>query len=50
MVLRQKLKEGLIIITIYILITLCLFMAAERIERLENHPAYNAFVTLKISK
>lgn len=35
MLLRKNIKEGLIVLLIYCIITLCLFMVAERIEKLE---------------
>lgn len=33
---KENIKKGLIILLIYSLITFCLFMASNRIQRLEN--------------
>lgn len=36
MLLRKSIKEGLVVLLIYSIITFVLFMAAERVERLEK--------------
>ena len=36
MLLRKSIKEGLILLVIYSIITLCLFMCADRMERLDK--------------
>ena len=36
MLLRKSIKEGLVVLLIYSIITLLLFMAAERVERFEE--------------
>lgn len=43
MTIKFDLRKGLIILAIYCFITLCLFMAADHLKRLEN--AYNETVS-----
>ena len=48
---KNVLKKGIIILGVYIIFTLYLFVASERIERLENNSKIgNEEVTLNISK
>lgn len=37
MKLKKVCKRGIIVLTLYFVVTACLFFATERIERLEEH-------------
>lgn len=37
MIIKFDLRKGLIILAIYCFVTMCLFMAADHFERLENN-------------
>ncbi len=34
---KKNLKKGLVFISIYLVLLLCVFMMSDRIERLDNH-------------
>lgn len=52
MKLKQLLKKGLTIITIYAIVTLCVFVQADRVERLEDKgfSTVNKGVAIKLNK
>ena len=49
MKLKKSIKRGFIVVSIYMVVTFCLFMAADRVERLEKQDFRNtdASVALK---
>ncbi len=54
MLLNDNVKKGFAVLLVYSLVTICLFMATERIERLEVHSDdfrnTNTSVSLNFSK
>ena len=39
--LKKNIKRGFVVISIYMIVTFCLFMAADRVERLEKQDFRN---------
>lgn len=51
MVVKERLREGLFLIFIYLIVTFFLFMAADRVERLDKEEVDSSNVTtLEIQK